>query len=93
MKTYDIVIRLADKREMRFRLDTQYAPITVEHFVEVARSGHYEGAIFHRVIRDFMIQTGGYCIKDMPFPQPNNLHFCDKLPCLLFHGKIHQSTM
>jgi peptidyl-prolyl cis-trans isomerase B (cyclophilin B) len=40
-------------------LDAEKAPKTVANFVEYARSGHYEGTIFHRVITDFMIQGGG----------------------------------
>jgi peptidyl-prolyl cis-trans isomerase B (cyclophilin B) len=41
------------------KLDAEKAPKTVANFVEYARSGHYEGTIFHRVIADFMIQGGG----------------------------------
>ncbi len=40
-------------------LDAEKAPKTVENFVAYVESGHYEGTIFHRVIEDFMIQTGG----------------------------------
>ena len=36
------------------------APITVENFLGYVRSGQYDGTVFHRVIRDFMIQGGGY---------------------------------
>lgn len=40
-------------------LNSDKAPATVENFLNYVRSGHYEGTIFHRVIDDFMIQTGG----------------------------------
>ena len=39
-------------------LDTKNAPNTVENFVKLAKKGFYDGIIFHRVIPDFMIQTG-----------------------------------
>ena len=34
------------------------APKTVENFVKLARDGFYDGVVFHRIIRDFMIQGG-----------------------------------
>lgn len=34
------------------------APKTVENFLSLAKQGYYNGQIFHRVIPDFMIQTG-----------------------------------
>ncbi len=34
------------------------APKTVENFTKLARDGFYDGVIFHRVIRDFMVQGG-----------------------------------
>jgi peptidyl-prolyl cis-trans isomerase A (cyclophilin A) len=39
-------------------LYSKEAPKTVENFVTLARKNFYDGIIFHRVIPDFMIQTG-----------------------------------
>ncbi len=41
-------------------LDAEKAPATVANFVEYAKSGFYDGTIFHRVIPGFMIQGGGF---------------------------------
>ncbi len=40
-------------------LDREKAPITVENFLKYVDGGFYDNMIFHRVIRDFMIQGGG----------------------------------
>lgn len=44
--------------DIHMRLFPQQAPKAVENFVAHARSGYFEGVIFHRVIPKFMIQTG-----------------------------------
>ncbi|KAL4069951.1 hypothetical protein V8B97DRAFT_2104546 [Scleroderma yunnanense] len=44
--------------DIHIRLFPKNAPKAVENFVGHARSGYYEGVIFHRVIPKFMIQTG-----------------------------------
>ena len=41
-------------------LDDAKAPVTVANFLDYAKSGHYDGTIFHRVIDGFMIQGGGF---------------------------------
>ena len=41
-------------------LDKDKAPQTVANFVQYARDGFYDGTIFHRVIKGFMIQGGGF---------------------------------
>ena len=41
-------------------LDADKAPETVANFLEYARSGFFDGTIFHRVIPGFMIQGGGF---------------------------------
>jgi peptidyl-prolyl cis-trans isomerase B (cyclophilin B) len=45
---------------IRLELDDVNAPITVENFLSYVRSGHYDGTIFHRVIKNFMVQGGGF---------------------------------
>ena len=44
--------------DIHLRLFPEHAPKAVENFVGHARSGYFEGIIFHRVIPKFMIQTG-----------------------------------
>lgn len=40
-------------------LNAEKAPKTVENFLSYVKQGHYDNTIFHRVIKDFMIQGGG----------------------------------
>jgi len=46
--------------EIELELFPDKAPVTVENFLGYARSGFYDGTIFHRVISHFMIQGGGF---------------------------------
>ena len=46
--------------EFIVELNAEKAPITVANFIEYVKAGHYDGTIFHRVIKNFMIQGGGY---------------------------------
>ncbi len=41
-------------------LDAEKAPKTVANFIAYVEAGHYDGTIFHRVIKGFMIQGGGF---------------------------------
>jgi len=41
-------------------LDEAKAPVTVENFLSYVADGHYDGTVFHRVIKGFMIQGGGF---------------------------------
>ena len=41
-------------------LDKKNTPNTAENFLNYAKSGYYEGTIFHRVMNGFMIQGGGF---------------------------------
>ncbi len=72
--------------DISIRLFPQHAPKAVENFTTHAQNGYYNGLIFHRVIKDFMIQggdplgtgTGGESIWGKPFedeftPELHNL--------------------
>jgi cyclophilin family peptidyl-prolyl cis-trans isomerase len=47
-----------NKGTIRFELLEQDAPKTTENFIRLAERGYYDGVIFHRVIKGFMIQGG-----------------------------------
>ncbi len=49
---------------IRLELYAAKAPVSVENFLQYVKDGHYNGTVFHRVIKDFMIQGGGFD-KDM----------------------------
>lgn len=48
----------------KIRLFEEQAPNTVANFIALAEAGKYDGVIFHRVIKDFMVQTGDYENQD-----------------------------
>lgn len=62
--------------DIRIALDAEKAPKTVANFIQYVKAGHYNGVVFHRVIGNFMIQSGGYDRKlndrpaKSPFPRP-----------------------
>ncbi|HOZ35465.1 MAG TPA: peptidylprolyl isomerase [archaeon] len=58
-----IVILETTKGNIEIELDTNHAPITTANFLAYVNSGHYDGLVFHRVIKDFMIQGGGFTIS------------------------------
>ena len=45
---------------VRIELDDTKAPATVANFLAYAAKGHYDDTVFHRVIKGFMIQGGGF---------------------------------
>jgi cyclophilin family peptidyl-prolyl cis-trans isomerase len=56
---------------MTIELDSEAAPVTVKNFLEYVNDSYYEGTIFHRVIKGFMVQGGGLT-KEMK-AKPSNL--------------------
>ena len=55
---HHIEITVKDKGVIALELDADTAPITVTNFVDLAKSGFYDGLTFHRIIEGFMIQGG-----------------------------------
>ncbi len=51
---------VTDKGEIVIALDAGAAPKTVANFLSYVNAGFYDGTIFHRVIKGFMIQGGGF---------------------------------
>ena len=72
-RSYEAVIK-TEKGDIVAELFASDAPVTVNNFVHLARCGYYDDITFHRVISNFMIQTGdptgtgaggpGYTIPD-----------------------------
>lgn len=68
-----VIIEMENGKKIKVELDPTAAPISCENFEKLVREGFYDGLIFHRVIRGFMIQGGcpqgngtggpGYTIK------------------------------
>lgn len=53
-----VVIELENGKEIKLELYPDKAPITVANFLKLVGQGFYDGLIFHRVIKGFMIQGG-----------------------------------
>ena len=49
-----------EKGDITLELFPAKAPISVDNFIKHANDFHYDGLIFHRVIKGFMIQSGGF---------------------------------
>jgi len=75
-KSYTAVLTTTEG-VVSIKLYADKTPITANNFVSLAKTGFYDGTVFHRVIKDFMIQGGdpkgngtggpGYKFDDEPF--------------------------
>ena len=60
----EVAIIKTSEGEMVVQFWTDAAPNTIENFKKLARQGFYDGTIFHRIVKDFMIQGGDPNSKD-----------------------------
>jgi peptidyl-prolyl cis-trans isomerase B (cyclophilin B) len=71
---------------LRLELDDAKAPASVANFLDYVQRGHYDNTVFHRVIKGFMVQGGGFepGMKQKPTAKPianeannglKNLHY------------------
>jgi peptidyl-prolyl cis-trans isomerase B (cyclophilin B) len=59
-----IAVMETDYGTIKFKLFTQQVPEMTKNFTELAKAGKFDGVPFHRVIKDFMIQTGDFTDKN-----------------------------
>src|SRR6266446_4646744 len=63
-KTNEVAVIKTSEGEMVVQFWTDAAPNTIENFKKLAREGFYDGTIFHRIVKGFMIQGGDPNSKD-----------------------------
>ena len=82
-KGEEVVVLRTNFGDIKIRLFEEAAPKAVENFKGLIEKGYYDGLIFHRVINDFMIQSGdplgtgrgGESLWNEPFEDEINLNF------------------
>ncbi|MFN5724949.1 MAG: peptidylprolyl isomerase [Betaproteobacteria bacterium] len=78
-----LVEMTTNKGTLRIELDDEKAPQSVANFLDYVARGHYDGTIFHRVIKGFMIQGGGFAPgmsqkpTEAPIPNEANNGLCN----------------
>ena len=55
-----MIVLITNHGAITLELNFDKAPISATNFLDYAKSGFYDGTIFHRVIDNFMIQGGGF---------------------------------
>ncbi|WP_318484974.1 peptidylprolyl isomerase [Photobacterium leiognathi] len=67
-----MIIFTTNVGDITIELNKQKAPVTAKNFLKYCQDGFYKGTIFHRVIKGFMIQGGGYTanMKEKPTRAP-----------------------
>ncbi len=59
----DTVVLETNKGTIEIELNREKAPITVDNFENYVKAGFYDGLCFHRIIKGFMIQAGGFYVN------------------------------
>src|SRR5436305_5168447 len=62
--TNEVAVIKTSEGDMVVQFWTDAAPKTIENFKKLARQGFYDGTIFHRIVKEFMIQGGDPNSKD-----------------------------
>lgn len=95
IKSGDVIVEMVTNMgTVQIKMFPEVAPKTVANFVAHAKSGYYEGIIFHRVIKDFMIQggdptgtgMGGTSIYGEKFEDEFSMDLCH------FHGALSMAN-
>ncbi len=70
-RQYPVVRLETNMGDIRLELRPDKAPITVDNFMTYVKEGFYNGLIFHRVVANFVIQTGGF-EPEMAYREPTH---------------------
>ncbi|MFV0679738.1 peptidylprolyl isomerase [Ottowia sp.] len=72
MSNPKVELHIKDRGVITLELDEAKAPKSVANFLSYVQNGHYDGTVFHRVIKNFMIQGGGFTpdMKQKPTQDP-----------------------
>jgi cyclophilin family peptidyl-prolyl cis-trans isomerase len=62
--TSPVVVIKTNHGSIKVKLNAEKAPKTVENFLSYVKEDYYNNTVFHRVIKGFMIQGGGFAKKD-----------------------------
>lgn len=60
MSNPKVELHIAGQGVITIELDQDKAPKSVANFLNYVKAGHYDGTVFHRVIKNFMVQGGGF---------------------------------
>ena len=74
-----VVIEMENGKKIKLELYPEHAPITVANFERLVKNGFYDGLIFHRVIRGFMIQL---VARKATFTHPTAADQTQRASCL-----------